>query len=59
VSKPVRFAFGKAGCEQPGRTCPIHATGKISRNEFGMTRYKLIVRDDVEIAVDVLLRTSP
>jgi polyisoprenoid-binding protein YceI len=58
VSKPVQFVFGKAGCRQPGVTCPIHAAGTISRNAFGMTRYNLIVRDDVEIAVDVRLRKS-
>jgi polyisoprenoid-binding protein YceI len=58
VSKPVRFVFRKAACEQPGVTCPIHAAGTISRNAFGMTRYKLIVRDEVDIAVDMRLRAS-
>lgn len=59
VGKPVLFVFAKAACQQPGVTCPIHATGRISRNAFEMTRYNLIVRDDVEIAVDVRLRISP
>jgi polyisoprenoid-binding protein YceI len=59
VSQSVRFVFGKAGCRQPGFACPIHATGRISRNAFGMTRYNLIVRDDVDIAVDVRLRKPP
>jgi polyisoprenoid-binding protein YceI len=59
VSKPVRFEFGKARCGQPGVACPIHAAGRISRNAFGMTRYKLLVRDDVDIAVDVRLRKAP
>lgn len=59
VSKPVTFVFGKSHCQQPGAACPIRATGTISRNAFGMTRYKLLVRDDVEIAVDMRLRISP
>ena len=56
VSRPVRFVFGKAGCLQPGVACPIHAAGRLSRNAFGMTRYAMLVRDDVDIAVDVRLR---
>jgi polyisoprenoid-binding protein YceI len=59
VSKSVNFVFAKAGCQQPGITCPIRATGSISRNAFGMTRYRLIVGDDVDIAVDVRLHLSP
>jgi polyisoprenoid-binding protein YceI len=59
VSKPVRFVFAKAGCNQPGVACPIHATGSVSRSAFGMTRYKLVVGDAVDIAVDVRLRKSP
>jgi polyisoprenoid-binding protein YceI len=50
--------FAKAGCKQPGVTCPIHAAGTISRNAFGMTRYRLVVGDDVDIAVDVRLPKS-
>ena len=43
----------------PGVACPIHVTGKISRNAFGMTQYKLVVRDAVDIAVEVRLRMAP
>ena len=59
VSKPVEFVFGTAGCKHPGVDCPIHVTGRISRYAFGMTRYKLVVRDEVDIAVDVRLRMLP
>jgi len=58
VSKPVTFVFAKAGCQQPGVACSIRATGTISRKAFGMTRYRLVVGDDVDIAVDVRLRMS-
>jgi polyisoprenoid-binding protein YceI len=59
VSKPVDFVFAKADCQQPGVACPIRATGKISRSAFGMTRYKLVLGDDVDIEVDVRLHASP
>ena len=58
ASKPVRFVFDKAACQQPGVACPIHAAGRISRSDFGMTKYKLIVGDDVDIAVGMRLRLS-
>lgn len=59
VSQPVRFVFGKAACSQPGVACPIRAAGRISRKAFGMTRYMLVVGDNVDIAVDIRFRTSP
>lgn len=59
VSKPVRFVFDKAACDQPGVACPIHAAGRISRSAFGMTRYKLVVGDNVDIVVDMRFRVSP
>jgi polyisoprenoid-binding protein YceI len=58
VSKPARFVVAKADCHQPGVTCPILAAGTISRSAFGMTRYKLVVGDNVDIAVDVCLPKS-
>jgi len=58
VSKPVQFVFGKAGCRQPGVQCPIHATGRISRKAFGITRYPFVVRDDVDITVAVAMRPA-
>jgi polyisoprenoid-binding protein YceI len=59
MSKPVRFVFGTADCQQPGAACPLRAAGTISRYAFGMTRYKWVVRDEVDIAVDVSLQISP
>jgi polyisoprenoid-binding protein YceI len=59
TSRPVRFVFAKATCGQPGLACPIHAVGRISRSAFGMTRYKLIVGDAVDIAVDMRLWDAP
>lgn len=56
VSKPVRFVLAKSSCAQPGVACPIYATGRISRREFGMTRMQLLVRDNVEFTFDALLR---
>jgi len=56
VSKPVRFVLAKSACAQPGVACPIHAAGRISRREFGMTRMQLLVRDNVEFTFDALLR---
>ena len=58
VGNPIRFVFAKAGCRQPGVTCPIHAAGRISRSAFGMTRYTLLVGDDVDIAVEMRLRVN-
>lgn len=56
VSNQVQFVFAKAGCAQPGFSCALHAAGKISRNAFGMTRYKMLVQDNVDIVIDVRFR---
>jgi len=58
ASKPVQFVFARASCKKPGVACPIHASGRISRIAFGMTRYQLVVGDAVDIAVDMRLQAS-
>ena len=58
-TRPVKFAVLPAGCAEPGRGCEIQVRGKVSRQAFGMTAYRLSVRDAVEFEFRVKLKPEP
>lgn len=43
----VSFRLDPSTCTRPGRDCDIHVSGQINRRHYGMTSYRLIVRDAV------------
>lgn len=56
LGRPVSFLLLPSGCDQPGRDCDIHVQGSISRQAFGMTAYRAIVKDEVDFRFRVRLR---
>lgn len=55
MTQPVTFEVLPAACDAPGRDCEIEVRGRISRQAFGMTAYRLTVRDQVEFDFRVRL----
>lgn len=56
VARRVAFAVDPAGCDPPGRDCPIHVSGAVSRREFGMEAYRAWLHDPVGFDFRVRLR---
>lgn len=56
--KRVTFRLEPADCDDPGRGCPIRVRGTVSRREFGMTAYRLWLRDEVGFEFGVRLRAQ-
>lgn len=46
-TRDVSFRLEPSTCPRPGRDCDIHVAGQINRRDYGMTSYRLIVRDAV------------
>ena len=56
LRRPVSFLLLPSECDQPGRNCDIHVQGRISRQAFGMTAYRAMVKDEVDFRFRVRLR---
>ncbi len=54
-TRNVIFQLSPAKCESPGRGCVIEVTGTVNRRDFGMTSYRLTLRNNVEFEFQVLL----
>jgi polyisoprenoid-binding protein YceI len=54
-TRPVAFRVLPAACERPGRDCEIQVNGRVSRLAFGMTAYRMTVRDAVDFEFRVKL----
>jgi polyisoprenoid-binding protein YceI len=59
TARPVTFRVQKSACPEPGRDCEIVVTGRVSRQAFGMTAYRISVRDGVEFEFRVRLLPEP
>ncbi len=62
LTQPVSFRLLPSECDQPGRGCDINVQGTVSRHAFGMTAYRSMVKDEVDLRFNVRLRaekTSP
>jgi polyisoprenoid-binding protein YceI len=55
TTRPVAFRVLESACAAPGRDCEIVVTGRVSRHAFGMTAYRLSVRDGVDFEFHVRL----
>ena len=54
VTRPVPLQISSCDCDDdgaPGDRCAIVATASVKRSEFGMTRYRLFVSDEVQLAI--------
>jgi polyisoprenoid-binding protein YceI len=55
VRREVAFKLLPSACARPGRDCDIQVLGRIRRHEFGMTSYRLTVKDGVDFDFRVRL----
>lgn len=58
VSAPIRFVMEPPTCTNAGEDCPLRASGQVSRQVFGMSGMKMLVRDQVEFVLSIRLRAS-
>lgn len=58
VRRDVAFQLLPSICTRPGRDCDIRVVGRISRREFGMTAYRITVKDNVDFDFRVRLMTG-
>ncbi len=56
VTRPVAFRVDPSACGAPGRECNIEVSGEVSRRDFGMTAYRVWLRDEVGFHFHVRLR---
>jgi polyisoprenoid-binding protein YceI len=59
LRRPVSFALLPSDCARPGFDCDIRVQGSVSRREFGMSAYRAMVADPVELRIRVRLRPGP
>ncbi len=57
--QPVSFQLLPSTCDQPGLACDINVQGRLSRQAFGMTAYRALLKDPVEVRFRVRLRPAP
>jgi polyisoprenoid-binding protein YceI len=48
-----RFVLAPAACENPGAGCPILATGRVSRDDYGLEGWRWALADRVRFRIDV------
>lgn len=53
VTRRETFAVMPSKCERPGVDCPIIASGRISRERYGMRGLSAVLRGDVELSMSV------
>lgn len=56
LRRPVSFALLPSECARPGLDCDIRVQGSVSRREFGMSAYRAMVADRVDLHIRVRLR---
>jgi polyisoprenoid-binding protein YceI len=53
VERRERFVLEPARCERPGQDCPILATGRVSRDDYGLDGWRWALADRVRFRIDV------
>ncbi|WP_162301465.1 YceI family protein [Cognatilysobacter segetis] len=53
VERRERFVLAPAACARPGRECPILATGRVSRDDYGLDGWRWALADRVRFRIDV------
>ena len=55
IDRILELTVLPADCDQPGRECPLHVQGSISRSDFGMTSKRAVLGDKVTLELSVLV----
>ena len=58
VQRRERFQVTPSTCEEPARACDVLATGTIQRKDYGIDRWQIAVRDEVQFQLRLRLRNS-
>ena len=56
VQRRERFRIEPAACPAPAHDCDVVAHGSIDREDYGMDRWRVAVRDDVQFRLRLRLR---
>lgn len=52
VERRERFVLAPATCARPGHECPILATGRVSRDDYGLEGWRWALADRVRFRID-------
>lgn len=55
IDRILELTVLAADCDQPGRECPLHVQGSISRSDFGMTSKRAVLTDKVNLELSVFV----
>ena len=58
-TRPATFTLLAPTCALPGKDCDLEVQGTVSRRDFGMTAYRMTLRDGVDVRVHLRWRTEP
>ncbi|HEY4559445.1 MAG TPA: YceI family protein [Lysobacter sp.] len=53
IERTERFELVPAACERPGHDCPILATGRVSRDDYGLDGWRWALADRVRFLLNV------
>jgi polyisoprenoid-binding protein YceI len=59
VTRPATFLLQAPTCARPGAECDLVVQGTVSRRAFGMTGYRMTLRDGVDVRVRLRWRMEP
>lgn len=57
-TRPVVFVLRPGACHPPATECLLQVGGTVNRHNFGMSAYRLTLRDEVDIELQVRLRRT-
>lgn len=58
LRRPVSFLLLPSDCARPGLDCDLQVHGRVSRKAFGMSAYRVLVRDEVDVRFRMRLREA-
>lgn len=58
-TRPASFVLLPPTCARPGLDCDLLVQGTVSRRDFGMTAYRLALRDGVDVRVRLRWQEAP
>lgn len=56
ISRREAFTIAPAQCDHPGVDCDVVAGGVIDRNDYGMGRWRIAIRDAVRFSLRIRIR---
>lgn len=58
VRRVVGLQVVPSSCEEPGRGCPVRASGELERSEFGMDARRIVLGDKVRLHFEIRMRAD-